>query len=141
MDRENKRRKNWIEEEITNSGTEYVPQARMNYVRKSTDGWSIGNILLDFTGGILSLFVLALTTTVLIRHSAQLVLDAAASGDWTVIRLNPGKLYDSPPLTRETDSTADWPSSRWRLTSCLWCSTMSCIPSRYRRIRTTNERV
>lgn len=24
----------------------------MNYIRKSTDGWSIGNILLDFSGGI-----------------------------------------------------------------------------------------
>ncbi|CAF4160607.1 unnamed protein product [Rotaria sp. Silwood2] len=32
----------------------YVPQAWMNYRRKSTEGWSIGNILLDFTGGILS---------------------------------------------------------------------------------------
>lgn len=59
MDRENKRRKNGIKEGITNSASEYVPQARMNYVRKSTVGWSIGNILLDFTGGILSLFVLA----------------------------------------------------------------------------------
>lgn len=33
----------------------YVPQAWMNYKRKSTEGWSIGNILLDFTGGVLSL--------------------------------------------------------------------------------------
>lgn len=33
----------------------YVPQAFMNYRRKSTDGWSIGNILLDFTGGTLSI--------------------------------------------------------------------------------------
>ncbi|CAF0965603.1 unnamed protein product [Rotaria sordida] len=32
----------------------YVPQAWMNYRRKSTEGWSIGNILLDFTGGVLS---------------------------------------------------------------------------------------
>ena len=24
----------------------------MNFLRKSTDGWSIGNILLDFSGGI-----------------------------------------------------------------------------------------
>jgi cystinosin len=32
----------------------YVPQAWMNYKRKSTEGWSIGNILLDFTGGLLS---------------------------------------------------------------------------------------
>ena len=27
----------------------------MNYKRKSTVGWSIGNIFLDFTGGILSM--------------------------------------------------------------------------------------
>jgi cystinosin len=32
----------------------YCPQAWMNYKRKSTEGWSIGNILLDFTGGVLS---------------------------------------------------------------------------------------
>ncbi|XP_015878979.2 cystinosin homolog [Ziziphus jujuba] len=30
----------------------YIPQAIMNFTRKSTDGFSIGNILLDFTGGI-----------------------------------------------------------------------------------------
>ncbi|RZF32256.1 hypothetical protein LSTR_LSTR009485 [Laodelphax striatellus] len=33
----------------------YIPQAYMNYKRKSTLGWSIGNVLLDFTGGILSM--------------------------------------------------------------------------------------
>uniref|UniRef100_A0A2C9KX35 Uncharacterized protein n=1 Tax=Biomphalaria glabrata TaxID=6526 RepID=A0A2C9KX35_BIOGL len=33
----------------------YIPQAYMNFRRKSTDGWSIGNVLLDFTGGSLSL--------------------------------------------------------------------------------------
>ena len=41
----------------------YVPQAWMNYKRKSTEGWSIGNIILDFTGGILSvlqMFLLAI---------------------------------------------------------------------------------
>lgn len=27
----------------------------MNYRRKSTEGWSIGNVLLDFTGGSFSL--------------------------------------------------------------------------------------
>ncbi|MCO5553275.1 hypothetical protein L7F22_006796 [Adiantum nelumboides] len=29
----------------------YIPQAWMNYQRKSTAGWSIGNILLDLSGG------------------------------------------------------------------------------------------
>ncbi|TRZ01413.1 hypothetical protein DNTS_015151 [Danionella cerebrum] len=33
----------------------YIPQAHMNYRRKSTEGWSIGNVLLDFTGGSFSL--------------------------------------------------------------------------------------
>lgn len=30
----------------------YIPQAVMNFMRKSTDGFSIGNILLDFLGGV-----------------------------------------------------------------------------------------
>ena len=33
----------------------YIPQAYYNYSRQSTVGWSIGNILLDFSGGILSI--------------------------------------------------------------------------------------
>ncbi|CAB4027218.1 Cystinosin [Paramuricea clavata] len=33
----------------------YIPQAYMNFRRKSTIGWSIGNVLLDFTGGSLSI--------------------------------------------------------------------------------------
>lgn len=33
----------------------YTPQAYMNYQRKATTGWSIHNILLDFTGGVFSL--------------------------------------------------------------------------------------
>ncbi|ORX54554.1 PQ-loop-domain-containing protein [Hesseltinella vesiculosa] len=49
------------------SVVKYVPQAFMNYKRKSTVGWSIHNILLDFTGGMLS--------------SLQLILDAAIAKD------------------------------------------------------------
>ncbi|XP_041059844.1 cystinosin-like isoform X1 [Carcharodon carcharias] len=33
----------------------YIPQAYLNYQRKSTVGWSIGNVLLDFTGGSFSI--------------------------------------------------------------------------------------
>lgn len=40
----------------------YVPQALMNYRRKSTVGWSIGNILLDFTGGMLSMLQMMLNS-------------------------------------------------------------------------------
>jgi LCT (Lysosomal Cystine Transporter) family transporter len=32
----------------------YIPQAYLNWSRKSTSGWCIGNVLLDFTGGIFS---------------------------------------------------------------------------------------
>ncbi|KAG9325467.1 hypothetical protein KVV02_007498 [Mortierella alpina] len=49
----------------------YCPQVYINWHAKSTVGWSIHNILLDFTGGLLSI--------------AQLVLDASIAGDWTGI--------------------------------------------------------
>lgn len=32
----------------------------MNYRRQSTEGWSIGNVLLDFSGGILSILQMIL---------------------------------------------------------------------------------
>jgi cystinosin len=37
------------------SFAKYLPQAILNWRRKSTVGWSIQNIILDFTGGVLSL--------------------------------------------------------------------------------------
>lgn len=40
----------------------YIPQAYMNYKRRATTGWSIHNIMLDFTGGsfsLLQMFLLA----------------------------------------------------------------------------------
>ena len=33
----------------------YIPQAYYNFARKSTSGWSIGNVLLDFSGGMFSI--------------------------------------------------------------------------------------
>ena len=33
----------------------YIPQVYLNYSKKSTAGWSITNVLLDFTGGSLSI--------------------------------------------------------------------------------------
>jgi LCT (Lysosomal Cystine Transporter) family transporter len=56
----------------------YCPQAWMNYRRKSTEGWSIGNILLDFTGGLLSLI--------------QMFLLARNYDDWSSIFGSPTKL-------------------------------------------------
>jgi cystinosin len=55
----------------------YTPQLYLNHKRKSTEGWSIDVVLLDFTGGLLS--------------TAQVFLDAAASGNWGFILGNPVK--------------------------------------------------
>lgn len=49
--------------------SKYMPQAILNYRRKSTVGWSIGNILLDFTGGSMDI--------------VQMVLQGANTNDWT----------------------------------------------------------
>lgn len=43
----------------------------MNYQRKSTVGWSIGNILLDFTGGILSVLQMILDAYNFSRYLCQ----------------------------------------------------------------------
>lgn len=49
----------------------YIPQVYMNYIRKSTTGWSIINVLLDFAGGVFSIM--------------QLLLDSWIAGDWSGI--------------------------------------------------------
>ncbi|GBF98273.1 cystinosin-like [Raphidocelis subcapitata] len=56
----------------------YLPQAVMNFRRRSTAGWSILNILLDFTGGALSL--------------GQQLLTAWWAGNWAPVTANPVKL-------------------------------------------------
>lgn len=56
----------------------YIPQAWFNFKRKSTLGWSIGQILFDITGSVLSLL--------------QLVIDASFQADWSGITGNPVKL-------------------------------------------------
>ena len=55
----------------------YIPQVILNFRRKSTVGWSIWNILLDFTGGILS--------------DTQLVLDCVDMNDFSGITGNLAK--------------------------------------------------
>eukprot|EP00750_Incisomonas_marina_P017511 INCI213.1.p1 GENE.INCI213.1~~INCI213.1.p1 ORF type:complete len:337 (+),score=19.18 INCI213.1:304-1314(+) len=59
------------------SAIKYIPQAALNFKRKSTVGWNIWNVLLDFSGGSLSL--------------AQLVMDSAHNHDWTAILGDPVK--------------------------------------------------
>jgi LCT (Lysosomal Cystine Transporter) family transporter len=55
----------------------YTPQLYFNYTRKSTVGWNIDNIILDFTGGCLSI--------------AQVLLTSYFLGDWSLILGNPVK--------------------------------------------------
>ncbi|XP_061166220.1 cystinosin-like [Saccostrea echinata] len=55
----------------------YIPQAWMNCKRRSTLGWSIGNVLLDFTGGSFSLL--------------QMFLLAYNNDDWSSIFGDPTK--------------------------------------------------
>ncbi|KAH7681511.1 cystinosin protein [Dioscorea alata] len=45
--------------QVLMTAIKYTPQAFMNFKRKSTVGWSIGNILLDLTGGVLNFVQMA----------------------------------------------------------------------------------
>lgn len=60
------------------SAAKCVSQAYLNYTRKSTMGWSIENVLLDFSGAILSLL--------------QSLLIAHLDDNWSSITGNPVKL-------------------------------------------------
>ncbi|WOL12790.1 cystinosin [Canna indica] len=40
--------------QVVMTAIKYIPQAYMNFRRKSTVGWSIGNIILDLVGGVLN---------------------------------------------------------------------------------------
>uniref|UniRef100_A0A914CVJ1 Cystinosin n=1 Tax=Acrobeloides nanus TaxID=290746 RepID=A0A914CVJ1_9BILA len=56
----------------------YYPQAVHNYKRKSTLGWSIARVWLDFIGGSMSI--------------AQMILQAVNTDDWSGFIGNKGKL-------------------------------------------------
>lgn len=55
----------------------YIPQVILNYRRKSTEGWTIYNVLLDFSGGILSI--------------VQLLFDSFILNDWSSVTGDPVK--------------------------------------------------
>lgn len=57
--------------------SKYFPQAILNFRRKSTIGWSIGNVLLDFVGGSMDII--------------QMVLQASNTNDWSAFLGNPVK--------------------------------------------------
>lgn len=65
------------EVKVAISIVKYCPQVWMNWRRKSTDGWSIINVLLDFAGGLLSIL--------------QLLIDALAIQDWSAVTGDPAK--------------------------------------------------
>ncbi|KIX05128.1 uncharacterized protein Z518_06000 [Rhinocladiella mackenziei CBS 650.93] len=94
----------------------YIPQVWFNYKRKSTQGWSIMQILFDLIGGVLSLL--------------QLVIDASFQGDWSGLTGNSLKLglgnisiafdlifiaqhyilyWDQDDLSSETDDESERP--------------------------------
>lgn len=55
----------------------YIPQVYLNFKRKSTVGWNIWNVLLDFSGGSLSVL--------------QQLIDCGTTGNWNGIAGNPIK--------------------------------------------------
>ncbi|KAI1721032.1 PQ loop repeat domain-containing protein [Ditylenchus destructor] len=57
--------------------SKYFPQAILNFRRKSTVGWSIGNVLLDFSGGFMDI--------------CQMVLQGSNTEDWSAFYGNPVK--------------------------------------------------
>lgn len=62
---------------LTTVVVKYIPQVWVNYKRKSTVGWSIYPMLLDFAGGWFSL--------------AQLAIDSWLQNDWSGVTGNPVK--------------------------------------------------
>ncbi|KAK7311097.1 hypothetical protein RJT34_08999 [Clitoria ternatea] len=56
----------------------YIPQVIMNFLRKCTDGFSIGNILLDFSGGI--------------ANYGQMVVQSIDQNSWVNFYGNIGKV-------------------------------------------------
>lgn len=64
--------------QVSMTVVKYIPQAVMNFMRKSTDGWSIWNILLDFSGGV--------------ANYAQMAMQSIDQGSWVNFYGNIGKL-------------------------------------------------
>jgi cystinosin len=60
---------------LASTVVKYIPQVIMNHVARSTKGWSIGNVLLDVVGGLLSI--------------GQSVLNSVVRHDWSVLLGNP----------------------------------------------------
>ncbi|KAF5205416.1 Cystinosin-like protein [Thalictrum thalictroides] len=64
--------------QVTMTVIKYIPQVVMNFRRKSTEGWSIGNILLDMLGGV--------------TNYAQMAMQSIDQGSWENFYGNIGKI-------------------------------------------------
>ncbi|XP_054791828.1 cystinosin homolog [Prosopis cineraria] len=64
--------------QVCMTAIKYIPQALMNYLRKSTEGFSIGYVLLDFSGGTLSY--------------AQMIMQSIDQNSWVNLYGNIGKV-------------------------------------------------
>ncbi|XP_054803196.1 cystinosin homolog [Prosopis cineraria] len=64
--------------QVCMTAVKYLPQAIMNFKRKSTDGFSIGTIMLDFSGAIL--------------NYGQMVVQSIDQGSWASFYGNAGKM-------------------------------------------------
>ncbi|XP_074294595.1 cystinosin homolog [Silene latifolia] len=63
--------------QVSMTVVKYIPQAFMNFYRKSTEGFSIGNILLDFLGGV--------------TNYGQMAVQSIDQGSWVNFYGNIGK--------------------------------------------------
>ncbi|KAL3683692.1 hypothetical protein R1sor_001714 [Riccia sorocarpa] len=55
--------------QVVMTGIKYIPQALLNYQRKSTIGWSIVNIILDLSGGTANIFQMGIQS--IDQHSLE----------------------------------------------------------------------
>jgi cystinosin len=62
----------------------YIPQVAMNHSRQSTEGWSIDNVLLDLSGGLLSV--------------AQVLVSCQVLSDWKAVTGAPAGAVQSAKL-------------------------------------------
>ncbi|VDN05175.1 unnamed protein product [Thelazia callipaeda] len=77
----------------------YFPQAYMNFRRKSTIGWSIGNVLLDCLGGVMDIIQMVLQGANTgenfadsnFYHLVMAVSDVEILDDWSIFYGNPVK--------------------------------------------------
>ena len=95
----------------------YIPQVLLNYRRKSTLGWNVWNVLLDFTGGFLSV--------------VQLLMDSGIDGEPLFVSESDSVLSALDALQRS--DSANGQTSTW--CRVLWCrradagASLVCAPA------------